>query len=67
MSGIEIDPTRLKLLNRAVRGFHKEIAEMADVKPVTVSRVLNGEYINMKVIRAAIKIRDRESQVIAKI
>jgi len=50
---------KLKELKRQVWGYQKEIAKKAGVEPESVSRILNGVWVNEKVLSAAIEVRDR--------
>jgi hypothetical protein len=51
---------KLKQLRKQVKGDHKRIADIADVTVETVSRVLNGVWMNKTVIEAAITVRDEK-------
>lgn len=55
---------KLKALRVAVKGHHGTIAQRAGVTPETVSRVLNGHWMNETIIRAAIQVRDEEQEKI---
>lgn len=53
---------RLRMINKAVWGKQGEIAEACGVKQSTVSRVLNGKYINDKILRKAIEFKEMIEQ-----
>lgn len=50
---------KLKQLRRDLYGHYKLVADESGFSKVTVSKVLNGDYINPAVIDAAIIVRDR--------
>jgi len=58
---------KLKLLNRAIVGSHKDIAKEIGVSEQTVSSVLNGKYYREDIIDAAIRIRDEQESKRAKV
>ena len=54
-------------LRREVYGYYDEIATRAGVSKSTVSKVLNGEFMNANVIEKAIEVRGelrQEKQVL---
>jgi hypothetical protein len=50
---------KLKQLRRELYGHYGLISEECGFSRVTISKVLNGDYINPDVLDAAIKVRDR--------
>jgi len=50
---------KLQKLRRDVYGRYADIAKETGVTISTVSRVLNGYYINMEIIDKAVEVRQR--------
>ena len=53
---------KITQLRREVYGHYDEIATRAGVSKSTVSKVLNGEFMNANVIEKAIEVRDELRQ-----
>lgn len=55
----EIPKEKLQRLRRDLRGHIKKVAKEADCAPATLYRVLNGDWVNMDLLKVAIDYRDK--------